>query len=135
MGLDQYAFARKGEPFNYRAENLFGEEQEYVGYPEQNEIAYWRKHPNLQGWMERRWREKNGHQVDNKEFNCVDFELDTEDLESLELDVLQHNLPPTTGFFFGENSDEEYFSSDLSFVKRAKEAIQNGYTVVYSSWW
>ena len=23
-------------------------------------LKQWRKHPNLQGWMERCWREKNG---------------------------------------------------------------------------
>ena len=40
MGLDQYAY-------------------KVVAHDEDNrdEIAYWRKHPNLQGWMEQLWRE------------------------------------------------------------------------------
>jgi len=54
-----------------------------VAHDEDNrdEIAYWRKHPNLQGWMEQLWREKGG----KGEFNCVDVELTREDLKQLEL--------------------------------------------------
>jgi len=44
MGLDQYAFARKGEPLDDFDGNSSSEEE--------IEICYWRKHPNLQGWME-----------------------------------------------------------------------------------
>ena len=74
MGLDQYAFARKGEPIRNRLE---------TEYEVEHEIAYWRKHPNLQGWMEQLWREKGGE----GEFNCVDVELTLDDLE--QQDVLE----------------------------------------------
>ena len=59
MGLDQYAFARKGEPIeateDYTYQDFDGnthtEQRTSVSYEEEHEVAYWRKHPNLQGWM------------------------------------------------------------------------------------
>ncbi|MFZ9834249.1 MAG: phosphoglycerate kinase [Ilumatobacteraceae bacterium] len=125
MGLDQYAFARKGEP------RIVGEYNS-VEYDESNEIAYWRKHPNLQGWMEDLYREKGG---DAESFNCVDVELTLEDLDCLEHDIREGILPSTTGFFFGSDSDEYYKEQDLEFVNAARDSIRNGYTVVYTSWW
>jgi hypothetical protein len=112
MGLDQYAMARKE-----------GQEDQ--------EIAYWRKHPNLQGWMEQLYREKGGE----GEFNCVDVELTFEDLEQLEASIEGEELPATDGFFFGNNSDHFYREQDLEFIADASEAIEQGYKVVYTSWW
>jgi hypothetical protein len=132
MGLDQYAFARKGEPEKYIDKNWLGKDQEFIRYPEKNEIAYWRKHPNLQGWMENLYREKGG---DAESFNCVDVELTLEDLNRLERDINKGALPSTTGFFFGSDSDEYYKEQDEKFIDAARDSIINGYTVVYNSWW
>ena len=41
MGLDQYAYAKESE-----------------GAEEQEELAYWRKHNRLQGYMEKLWNLK-----------------------------------------------------------------------------
>jgi len=112
MGLDQYAMARK------------------EGQDDQ-EIAYWRKHPNLQGWMEQLYREKGGEGV----FNCVDVELTFEDLERLEASIEDEELPDTDGFFFGRNSDDHYREQDLAFIADASEAIDQGFKVIYTSWW
>jgi hypothetical protein len=66
MGLDQYAYKlTESDP------------------TEREEIAYWRKHPNLQGWMESLWRSNGGE----GEFNCVDVELTLEDLDDLEQSI------------------------------------------------
>jgi hypothetical protein len=123
MGLDQYATARKGEPFL--------NEEGFNEYPESKELAYWRKHPNLQGWMEKLYRAKGGE----GEFNCVSVELSEEDLDSLEKAITEQQLPSTQGFFFGGESDDYYKEHDLKFVSEARDAINEGYTVVYSSWW
>ena len=114
MGLDQYA-------------------RRVVAHDPDNseEIAYWRKHPNLQGWMEALWREKGGE----GEFNCVDVELTLEDLEQLEAAIEGAELPDTDGFFFGNNSDDYYREQDLEFIAEASKAIEQGYKVVYTSWW
>ena len=62
MGLDQYWVARKGEAKR--------DEEGFTFYEEEMELAYWRKHPNLQGWMEELYRKKRG----GEELNCVDLE-------------------------------------------------------------
>lgn len=123
MGLDQYAVARKGEPV---------EKDGRLEWPESRGLADWRKHPNLQGWMEDLYRRKGGEEED---FNCVDVELTLEDLEALEKAVKGKEMPKTEGFFFGSDSDEHYREQDLQFIEDAREAIKDGFTVVYSSWW
>jgi len=112
MGLDQYAYAV----------DTNGEKEE---------IAYWRKHPNLQGWMENLYISKGGQE----EFNCVPVELEHEDLNNLEQAITNSELPDTQGFFFGSNSDEHYKGQDLEFIEKAREALDSGLTVVYDSWW
>lgn len=96
-----------------------------------SEIMYWRKHPNLHGWMEDLYFEKGGK---SDCFNCVPVELTLEDLERLEKDVIDGNLPHTSGFFFGE-SEDSINPKDLEFIKLAKEAIAEGDQVFYDSWW
>lgn len=95
------------------------------------ELMYWRKHPNLHGWMERLWEEKGGEGI----FNGVEFELTWEDIAQLEQDILEGNLPETTGFFFGDASDDYYKEQDLEFVKQAKADLFLGLKVFYNSSW
>ena len=123
MGLDQYATARRGEGTI--------DEDGYTYYKDSIELAYWRKHPNLQGWMEDLWLTKGGE----GEFNCVDLELEIEDLDLLEQSLDESALSETVGFFFGANSDDHYAEQDREFIREARAAIKQGYTVVYNSWW
>tara|TARA_R100000005_G_C4921003_1_gene154284 strand:- start:259 stop:678 length:420 start_codon:yes stop_codon:yes gene_type:complete len=139
MGLDQYATARKGEPRTVKSEytytDLEGNEHEgvdeYLEWDDTIELATWRKHPNLQGWMENLWREKGGE----GEFNCVDVVITLQDLDALEATLDEEALPETAGFFFGGNADDHYAEADREFIVQARAAIKQGYTVVYSSWW
>lgn len=98
---------------------------------EPREIAYWRKHPNLHGWMQRLWESKGN----SGEFNGDELELTWEDLESLEQDIRNKNLPDTTGFFFGRDADDEYREDDLKFVREAKAEAFLGLKVFYNSSW
>ena len=123
MGLDQYATARRGEAKT--------DDEGYTYYEDSKELAYWRKHPNLQGWMQDLYHEKGGEE----DFNCVDLELTLEDLDALEESLDEEALPETTGFFFGGNADDHYAEADREFIVAARAAIKQGYTVVYSSWW
>tara|TARA_A100001037_G_C14568235_1_gene379056 strand:+ start:99 stop:509 length:411 start_codon:yes stop_codon:yes gene_type:complete len=136
MGLDQYAWARKGEPCK--------DEEGYNVWPEgEEELAYWRKHPNLQGWMENLWHEKGcpdgneetANSMFGSDFNCVDLELTLEDLDALEQSLDESALPETAGFFFGNDSTDHYAEADRDFIVQARAAINQGYKVVYSSWW
>ena len=139
MGLDQYGIARKGVarkvPQTWTTTDEDGNEKEVVEYYDEwedsIELAYWRKHPSLQGFMEQLWHEKGN----DGEFNCVDLELTLDDLDSMEETLDENALPETTGFFFGANADEHYAEQDREFIREARAAIKQGYTVVYSSWW
>ena len=123
MGLDQYAHVKTGRT------HVDPETQKWV--EETEELAYWRKHPNLQGFMENLYAEKGG----TEDFNCVDLELTLEDIDSLEISVKGEELPETGGFFFGDCSDEHYKDEDLEFCTNARKALADGKTVFYSSWW
>jgi hypothetical protein len=98
-------------------------------------MSYWRKHANLQGWMKQLWEEKNPDDVEGNSFNGIELELTWADIERLEQDVLSGSLPKTTGFFFGEGSDEHYRDTDLEFVKNAKAEVFMGLKVFYNSSW
>ena len=123
MGLDQYATARRGEGTI--------DEDGFTHYKDSIELAYWRKHPNLQGWMEDLWLAKGGE----GEFNCVDLELKIEDLDLLEQSLDESALPETVGFFFGANSADHYSEQDREFIVQARASIKQGYKVIYHSWW
>ena len=123
MGLDQYATARRGEGTI--------DEDGFTHYKDSIELAYWRKHPNLQGWMEDLWLAKGGE----GEFNCVDLELKIEDLDLLEQSLDESALPETVGFFFGANSDDHYSEQDREFIVQARASIKQGYKVIYHRWW
>ena len=109
------------------------------------EIAYWRKHPNLHGWMEQLWREKRyktqpsdaseSVDPDSDTFNGIELELSREDIDRLEQDIIEGNLPSTSGFFFGSDSDEYYRPQDLEFVRQARVDLFLGLRVFYNSSW
>lgn len=125
MGLDMYAFKTKYQP---EAEVDFNVPEE----AERSEIFYWRKHPNLHGWMESLYEKKGGQE----EFNCVNVQLTLSDLDALERDLNASRLPSTSGFFFGQSSGSlDEIQEDLTFVKEARDAINEGYVVFYTSWW
>jgi len=123
MGLDMYALKTKAIP----DDDVDFETQNF----EPEEIHYWRKHPNLHGWMENLYYSKGGNR---DSFNCTNLLLNIDDLNNLEYDISNNNLPQTAGFFFGTTNGDEV-EDDLQFVRNAKEAIAEGYSVYYSSWW
>ena len=96
-----------------------------------SELHYWRKHPNLHGWMETLYYEKGGS---SDTFNCVAVTLTAADLDRLEADVKAGKLPHTQGFFFGA-SDGTESDDDLAFIAKAREALAAGLSVFYDSWW
>jgi hypothetical protein len=119
MGLDQYAYVKSKE----------GKE----------EIAYWRKHNALHGWMENLWEERGcpRQRKDYPSFNCIPLQLSAKHLDRLEQDILDDKLPETQGFFFGADSrdDDHYKQKTLQFIATARQAIKEGKKVFYDSWW
>ena len=113
--------------------------QKTSNQPEPRELAYWRKHPNLHGWMSLLWEEKGfpGSTSKGDMFNGVELELTREDIDRLEQDILAGRVADlgTSGFFFGNASDEYYREQDLEFVKQARADLFLGLRVFYNSSW
>lgn len=135
MGLDQYAYAaaKAGQQEEYYESGSGADDANESLKP--REIAYWRKHPNLQGYMEQLWAKRNPDAAENTSFNGVELELTWDDIEDLERTIKDKQLPATSGFFFGESSDEFYYNDDLEFIKNAKFEIFVGLKVFYNSSW
>ena len=128
MGLDQYAMSISMEILREDAMtdiNCINSEQF-------DTFHTWRKHPDLQGWMEELYHKKGGYQGT---FNSgANVRLTLVDLDNLKEAVMQDKLPKTAGFFFGDSRPEELMD-DLDFIKQARELILSGKAVIYDSWW
>jgi len=149
MGLDMYAYvaAKAGAQADYDRGKAWDKEKGGMVNPsvtEPREIAYWRKHPNLHGWMERLWIRKTTETgvVDDPDrsgefsaFNGVELELTWDDLDQLEQDVRNNKLPGTEGYFFGRDADDHYREQDLKFIRNAKAEAFLGLKVFYNSSW
>ena len=143
MGLDMYAYtaAKAGQ----QNEFYEGAEWDPVARESVNpkvekprEIAYWRKHPNLHGWMEQLWLRKGGSNEGSEwgtNFNGIELELTWEDIDELERAVTHDQLPSTSGFFFGDGADDFYKEQDLEFVRKARAELFLGLKVFYNSSW
>jgi hypothetical protein len=140
MGLDQYAYSRP--PRKRNSDNDI-------------QIAEWRKHNRLQGWMQDLWESKGcprgggcGND-DDYAFNCVPLQLTEEDINALEDAILNFDLPESNGFFWGSDSyfwtdennephaDNDYWykESDLQFVTDARKALEKKHRIFYSCWY
>ena len=123
MGLDMYAYTA-AKAYDHTSES------------ESRELAYWRKHPNLHGWMEQLWHQKASQPgSDEPMFNGVELELTWEDLDRLEADINNGRLPSTSGFFFGDAADDYYKDRDLEFIRKARAELFTGLKVFYNSSW
>ena len=137
MGLDQYAYiaAKANQQDEFYEDAVYDETvKQYVNpnITKPREIAYWRKHPNLHGWMEQLAEQKG---LEYNSFNGIELELSWEDLDALERAVTHNQLPETQGFFFGNSSDEYYREQDLQFIKEARAELFLGLKVFYNSSW
>lgn len=156
MGLDMYAYKIKEEvigdkqvDINISANLLAYYNEEAEQYPPDNawepisqlaidsevfdpEFAYWRKFNALHGWMETLYFSKGGQ---NSDFNCATLRLTEADLQLLENSI--DELTPVPGFFFGsmEPVTKEDKEEVKLFIEKAREAIKDGYAVIYDSWW
>ncbi len=127
MGLDMYAMTIPVR-----------DELPMIGFPKMPDgespaaLFYWRKHPNMHGWMERVYRARGG----TGDFNLQAIRLTIEDIELLEDCIIRDHLPHTEGFFYGISARDEYQRQmDLEFVEKARNAIFSNLAVYYHAWW
>ena len=141
MGLDMYAYvaARAGQQTEFYEGAEWDADLKEHRNPNVNkprEIAYWRKHPNLHGWMAQLWLGRENNELrDAGNFNGIELELTAEDLDNLELAVKKRRLPATSGFFFGTDADQHYYKDDLKFIQLARAEMFLGLKVFYNSSW
>lgn len=138
MGLDQYARAFTDEAAGLwlsareqdRALTVDEEARVEAGTIT---ITTWRKHADLNAYMEALYYERNG---DAEVFNCVPLELTADDLTELAAHIDEHKgyAQKGEGFFWGETTDEDV-EQDMDFIKRAQALIAEGYRVFYYCWW
>jgi hypothetical protein len=141
MGLDQYAYARPP-----RKRNSDDDEN----------LCEWRKHNRLQGYMESVWESKGcpNRKVDDdgeiiEDFNCVELQLTSSDIDELEYAIDNFELPESNGFFWGSDSyfwhdedgkpfpENEYYykEQDLNFISEARKMLDKGYRIYYTCWY
>ena len=128
MGLDM---SLEGRRYNW------GTAEMEEGFPVKSksyELAYWRKHPNLHGYIVKNYA-KDG--VDN----CEPVELDQDALIDIMAAVREDRLPLTSGFFFGSSPEgAEQRDHDLAVLTRVLFWLQNDSkhdirTVIYQASW
>jgi hypothetical protein len=112
MGLDMYLKGRKFFWRNYEARDNERKEDGYQVESLDIRLGYWRKHPNLHGYLVQTF-------MGGKD-DCQEIELTADNLRDIIAAVKAKRLPKTEGFFFGasDGSDEER-DEDLTQLTKA----------------
>ena len=104
MGLDMYL---NGQKYFYTADGECSQGAEEIRKTgETYRLGYWRKHPNLHGFIVETFAAEND--------DCRPVELDAKGIRLIMKTIRQRKLPHTTGFFFGQSEgDKEETQCDL----------------------
>lgn len=96
-------------------------------------LMTWRKHADLNKWMEDLWFRKGG----TSPFNCMPMPLTKDDILALRMHLQVNGNEYAErghGFFWGETRQED-IALDHAFIDKALNAIDEGYEVYYYCWW
>lgn len=129
MGLDMYLTA---EVYHQRAVCVDIDDKPYGLKIEQFHAGYWRKHPNLHGFIVKAFA--------NDMDNCQCIYLTEENLEEIIRSIKEKELPHTEGFFFGQSDgseDEEsifIFEKVLAWLREEPAPDTSRYVFYRASW-
>ncbi len=113
MGLDMYLVGRK----TYLDRKL--DDEGYEIHSTEVELGYWRKHPNLHGYIV----ETFAGGVDD----CQPITLDEDSIELILRAVKDDELPHTEGFFFGSSERiEAQVAEDVAVFEAALVWLKKG---------
>lgn len=132
MGLDMYL---RGEKFfwtNWRTPENNRMEDGLKVSTLIVELGYWRKHPNLHGFIVSTYANED---------NCERIDLTEDQLREIIATVKDKKLPKTSGFFFGASSgSDEEVAEDVAILEKAiawaetkEEGVSRG--VFYRASW
>jgi hypothetical protein len=114
MGLDMFLEGRKYKAGSTEVEDGFPVKTKIL------ELGYWRKHPNLHGYIVQAFAEGRDE--------CQDIDLSAQDIKNIISAINDDNLPETTGFFFGSSDngkaqrkrDIAVFTKALAWLEKVK---------------
>jgi hypothetical protein len=137
MGLDMYLYAVDPEVAGDRQVDVPWEElspRNDLGEKlADTEIGYWRKFPELHGFIQRIYHRKGGS---SEEFNCASVRLDKEDIIRIMQATIHKKLPKTRGFFFGDGGWPEDYPKTLKIMGNAIRLIEEkGKAIFYIPSW
>ena len=108
MGLDMYL---TGEKFIMTADGMNPQEDGFRLRSKTLELGYWRKHPNLHGYIVQTFA--------GGEDECQTIDL-SDHIRTIIAAVQARDLPDTTGFFFGvSDSSPERLEEDIAIFENA----------------
>jgi len=112
MGLDMHLTGEKYQFSDYHHPEKNPMEDGFRVKSRQLELGYWRKHPDLHGYIIQEFAEG----IDE----CQEIELSKENMEQIIKAIEDKNLPTTEGFFFGNSSS----SDDQHSIEQLEGAIK-----------
>lgn len=131
MGLDMYL---TGEKYVFRDWENPENNQYEDGYRLKSrrfDLGYWRKHPDLHGFIVANFAEE----LDD----CKPIFLDSDNIRQILVAIANDQLPHTEGFFFGESQNHEEQKADaieiLSGALQWLEADEIHRSVYYQASW
>lgn len=128
MGLDMYL---KGRKFHWSRNDERRLEDGFEVSETILQLGYWRKHPNLHGYIVQTFADGNDE--------CQEIDLDAEAIQKVIDAIRAKELPKTTGFFFGESDGSEDAESIQTLQTALKwlsqEDKKSSRSVIYRASW
>lgn len=121
MGLDMYLEGEKYLCTDWKNPRNTLREDGYEVRSRTLRLGYWRKHPNLHGYIVNTFAEG----IDN----CKAIDLSEADIEKIIDAVARNDLPHTTGFFFGASDGTEkdetlrIFKAALTWLRTEEDMV------------
>jgi len=126
MGLDMYLTGEKFLMPDYQNPGIHPQEDGFRVRSRTLELGYWRKHPNLHGYIVQTF-------AGGKD-ECQTIDLDPDDIRTIVAAVQAGNLPCTTGFFFGSSdTSPERIAEDIRIFEKALSWLQTEESSVFRS--
>lgn len=130
MGLDMYFFTMPGDADEKSVKNFIDDDS-----TELNDFYYFRKHPDLHGWLRDKWVETHM----NSKWDAFNFgealQITRDLLDELEAYARKGECFHYSGFFWGESTPEKWEHTLQEFLPLAREKLEAGESVWYTSSW